>query len=183
MGPTAFVEYAKGYGKTLTVAEASELITTWKKLNPEVVARLNSIALQLARAPGGTITVRQPASGRIRGGCSYSDAANTAFQGLAADAAKHALWLHWCASRDTISPLYGTNLVVFVHDELIVEGPSHTAHLWAPELRRLMLLAMNEYAPGVRADADLALMTEWTKAAKAQYDADGHLIPFAKKVG
>jgi hypothetical protein len=68
-------------------------------------------------------------SGRVRGGCRFTQMCNTLFQGLAADGAKKALWdITRECYLDTASPLFGSRVMIFAHDELILEMPEEKAH-------------------------------------------------------
>lgn len=117
-------------------------------------------------------------SGRKRGGLRYTSACNTLFQGLAADGAKLALWevTRECY-LDTASPLYGSRVVIFAHDELILEMPEEKAHEAALRQTELMVSAMKQYVPDVRVSAEPALMRRWYKDAK-KVVVDGRLVPW-----
>jgi hypothetical protein len=70
-------------------------------------------------------------SGRKRGRVRFTAACNSYFQGLGADATGDAIWLVGQAMyNETASPLYGTRLVNFIHDELIGEVDLATTY-WA----------------------------------------------------
>lgn len=68
--------------------------------------------------------VIQTGSGRWRGNCTYTQNANTRFQGLAADGALNALFLMWWHALvlDT-SPLFGAYPLILEHDANLVEVP------------------------------------------------------------
>lgn len=124
-------------------------------------------------------TVWQLRSNRVRGGVGYSDGANGFFQGLAADMSKDALrrvtkecWL------DTRSALYGSRVVGFIHDELIVEVPEDQAHEAAWRTAELMLAAAHQWCPDVKSKAEPALMRRWYKGAQKVVDSDGRLVPW-----
>ena len=118
-------------------------------------------------------------SKRVRGGLTFTAGANTLFQGLAADGAKRALR---AVTRECYlaksSPLFGCRLVVFSHDEFIVEMPEAQAHEAAFRLAHLMVEKMREVVPDVKVKAEPALMRRWYKNAKAVYDGEGRLIPW-----
>lgn len=165
MGIPTFIAYAKGYGVALTEDEAAQARDAWFAAFPEMRDYLDLIGWAVRRG-GGSFRLVQLPSGRMRGGCGYSVAANSLFQGRGADASKEALWrVTRACYDDPRSPLYGVRPLVFVHDEIIAEGPKDTAHLWAPELRRLMVEAMQPTCPDVRAVAEEALMPRWFKKA------------------
>lgn len=146
--------------------------------------------------------VMQHKSNRLRGGTDFCSAANGYFQGLASDGAKRALtrvareqYDHTFRLPDgSLSPLYGTRTILFAHDELVVEGPEETAHLWAARLSTVMVESMREYTPDVRVEAPPALMRRWWKGADPTYitptghlrgtrDAKGKIVLFDPKPG
>lgn len=153
-----------------------------------------------------TFTYLQPVSWRQRGGCFYTSGNNTGFQGLAADAAKDAMWrlailaylpkeyavpllemMDWVPDPRTgktpgkadferwSDALFGTRPVLFVHDEILVEGPEETAHIWAPAQAEVMAAAAQIYTPDVPQDAEEAIMRRWYKGAELVHELDGDL--------
>lgn len=129
--------------------------------------------------------IMQHTSHRLRGGVEFCSAANGFFQGLAGDGAKLALTR---ASREcydssyrlpdgTRSPLFGCRIILFAHDELIVEGPEETAHLWGPRLSVVMVESMRQWTPDVVVEAPPALMRRWYKGADPVYHR-GILVPW-----
>lgn len=124
-------------------------------------------------------TVEQFVSRRVRGGCSGPAAANTRFQGLAADGAKAALVkMTEEMYLDSSSPLYGSRLMVFAHDETIVEMPEEKAHEAAHRQAEIMVNEMRRFVPDVKVKAEPALMRHWSKSVTTKYDASGRLIPW-----
>ena len=124
-------------------------------------------------------TVEQFVSRRVRGGCSGPAAANTRFQGLAADGAKAALVkMTEEMYLDSSSPLYGSRLMVFAHDETIVEMPEEKAHEAAHRQAEVMVTEMRRFVPDVKVKAEPALMRHWSKSVTTKYDANGRLIPW-----
>lgn len=125
--------------------------------------------------------IKQHSSGRLRGGVEFCSCANGFFQGLAGDGAKRALTRACREMYDgtyrlpdgSRSPLYGCRTILFAHDELIVEGPEETAHLWAERLSVLMVESMREYTPDVVVEAPAAISKRWYKAMEPVI----HLIP------
>ena len=123
------------------------------------------------------VPIKQLVSNRVRAGCTYASAANTWFQGLAADLAKRALfYVTQACYGDPMSPLFGARVVAFIHDELLVEVPIELAHECAMEIERLMVMAAQEVCPDVPFAAEAALMTFWNKAASPKF-VDGRLVP------
>lgn len=117
-----------------------------------------------------------PGSGYIRSNITASSAANHSFQHLAAMGAKHALWnvTKECFT-DRNSPLYGSHVVLFLHDELIVEMREEVAHEAAYRMADVMVSSMREFVPDVRVSAEPALMRRWYKGAKTVKDSNGRL--------
>lgn len=122
--------------------------------------------------------VEQHVSKRIRAGVTFTSAANGYFQGLAADGAKLALYR---TSRecytDRGSALYGSRVILFAHDELVVEIPEARAHEAAHRISDVMVAAMGEFCPDVPVEAPPALMRKWFKGAEPTY-VDGRLVPW-----
>lgn len=144
----------------------------WREMRPY----WNKITF-LLDSGGGEIT--QLVSGRVRGGCSGPQAANTLFQGLAADGAKRALRLITRESyTDRNSPLWGSRLLVFAHDETLMEHREEVAHEAAYRQSELMIQGMKEVVKRVHIVAEPALMRSWTKKAEAVFDSKGRLIPW-----
>jgi len=134
---------------------------------------------QLIDSTGGEIMV--PPMNRIRGGCSFTQAANGFFQGLAADLMKHALWeVTKEAYTDEASPLWGTRVLSCVHDELVATMPAERAHEAAVRLAQVQVEAGRLFVPDVAEAlrAVPALMSRWWKGAEDIYDADGRLVPW-----
>ncbi len=118
-------------------------------------------------------------SGRIRGMCGYTDAANAYFQGLAADASKAALFevVKRCYS-DKSSALWNCRPVNFVHDEIILEADEEQGAEAAKEIEKVMVETMARYTPDVPPSASAHLMRYWSKKAKPIYDTNGKLVPW-----
>jgi len=205
MGPVKLVLAQRKIGlrfcKTLEDAECGvEKISVWKgKPTPPVCLRCVQLAEDLksqwfsqwpemhtyfdfvnGRVASGHIL--QYISERIRGNIDFCNGANTLFQGLAADGAKHALYR---VSRecytDSMSVLFGNRPVLFIHDEILSELRKDTAHLAAKRMSDIMIESMTEYVPDVRIGAEPALMGRWYKEAEPTYDENGKLIPWEPK--
>ncbi len=130
----------------------------------------------------GSCELTQIKSERIRGGLDFCNAANSYFQGLAADGAKDCLWrVTHAMYNEQDSPLFGCRVFSFIHDEILMEVPLYKAHEASFELSRLMVSTMKEWVPDVLIVAEPALMLAWDKDAEAVYDANGRLIPWVKE--
>lgn len=135
-------------------------------------------------APG---EIMQHVVGRIRGGVTFTQAANGFFQGLLADITKHAyriatrecyvrsvrvpdmLFPNSRRSRYTgmDSPLYGSRIPGFYHDELFGEHPTSMASDGAWRISEIMGDVMRWYCPDYAdaAEAEPTLMPCWDKRA------------------
>lgn len=165
LGPPRLVHFAAlSYKVILTEAEAKQLKDLWLGTWPEArhyLAHINRVV----DCPNPRI--EQLYSGRFRAGVSYCEAANTYFQGLGADAAKAAGWLVCKACYvDEASPLFGSRIVNFVHDELILEVPEELGHECLEELERLMITGAAPWLPDVPPKVEGVLMSRWSKGAK-----------------
>lgn len=124
------------------------------------------------------LPVTIPVSNVVRGKCGYTQWLNTPFQGLGAAATKRAMYL---VSRemytDRSSPMWGSYLVLNVHDELISEVP-----LDKPEsgdrMAYIMRETLKQYVPHLAkaVEAEPALCMTMNKNAKTLRDANGRLL-------
>lgn len=177
LGPKSLVAFAKAtYGVILTEPEARGLKGAWQAQWTEMpfyFAHVNGLMKQ------GKATLKQVRSNRYRGGALYTEACNSYFQGLGADAASRATWLLAKACYlDRASSLYGSRVVNFVHDEFFTETPDNEgAHDAAHEQVRLMIAGANEVLPDVPARTDPVLMRWWSKDAQAVF-VNGRLVPW-----
>jgi DNA polymerase-1 len=125
----------------------------------------------------GPCRIEQPWSGRIRGGLEYCSCANTYFQGRVADGAKLALWrIAWACYVDKTSILYGSRLVLFLHDEVILECPEEIADACASEIVRILCAAVQEVIPDIPITSKPVIMRRWFKGAKP-VKVNGKLVP------
>ena len=195
MGAAKFVEYARdSWGVKIEEETAKEHKKWWLELLPEIKLYQQAIGDQVA-AGGGSFTVQQPVSGRVRGGVGYCDGCNTLFQGLAADMTKNALWWvtrecfdrgMWWPDPDregemvwvpgVPSPLYGSKPLFFMHDEIILEAPKEKAAKAAARLVTLMEASSRKYCPDVPGKASEWMTTHWYKKAETVRDDQGNLL-------
>jgi hypothetical protein len=164
-------------GITMTLLQAEELREAWLAANPEFHEYFRFIR-SLMRADG-LYDVQHLYSGRWRRGCKYTEAANTLFQGLGADVAKHALWLvqRACYAKPE-SPLYNCRTVLFVHDEVVCEVPESDPIPPANELSRLMTVGANKLLTKVPLETTPVLMRQYGKYAKPKFNEQGVMIPW-----
>jgi DNA polymerase-1 len=190
MVPLTFQEYAEGYGRVITLDVAKRLYAGWHKRWPEMDHYFKRIKAMLPWRGRGTIVQLQ--SLRVRGDVGFCQAANTFFQGRAADGAKEALWRVAkeqytgvrTDGRPGVSPLYGCRTVIFMHDEIIMEVPEatathrlHGAGDAGERLGQVMVEAMSKWVPNVLIKASPVLMRSWKKGAKPVRNAAGVLVP------
>jgi len=182
LGDLAFQRYATGYGLALTLKDARTIREGYDKQWPEVREWHATIrhALNGRRPVEFMPTAHRlylPRAGRYRAGVRFTQAANTLFQGPAADGAKQALFeLTRACFTKPASPLYGVRPINFVHDEVISECPEDRAHEAAMEMERLMAEVFTRTAtPDVPCKAEATIMRSWTKADPVW--RDGRLIP------
>ena len=142
-------------------SEGARLRNLWFRRFPEAKAFLDSVYIG-AQSPNYQVT--QLYSGRVRGGLGYYDGANTHFQGLTADGSKEALWaISYECYQAPESPLFGSRLVNFVHDEYMLETPESRAELAAQRLKEIMVRSMNLATPDVPAETEPHILTRWRK--------------------
>lgn len=174
MGARKFKDTARiQYGLELSMRQTYSLIDGYFKFLPEMRDYFKYVDYI-----SGKGVMRQFVSGRLRGGIGYPDCANSYFQGLAADGAKMAnnVVSMECYVVPT-SPLFGSRIVAFVHDELDLEVPEDKAHEAAMRVVSLMESEMNKVTPNVPNKAVPALSRCWLKDAEEVY-RDGRLICF-----
>jgi len=178
LGIVRFVHFArKQYGVILTEKQAIELKRYWLQAWPEFDLYFRWVGDQCNEA---IPTVRQLYSGRVRANVSFTEACNSYFQGLAADAAKAAGFLiaRECYT-DTSSPLFGSRPCNFVHDEFILETPDNAgASAAAERLAELMVIGAKPWLPDLDVVAEPYLMRRWSKKAKPIRNELGELVPW-----
>ncbi len=176
MGPNTFRAYARGYGVALSFDEAQALRVQWLESYPEMTKYFQYIS---SLCESGLATINHLISKRRRGGVNYTAACNSFFQGLASDGAKRALFevQKHCQSQPDCS-LFGSQVVNFLHDEIMLEVPEDKAHQAAMQLADIMVREFNHFVPDVPVRASPQLMRCWSKNAKAVYNAQGRLVPW-----
>lgn len=199
MGVASFKNSArKSYGvdfdRDPTLLPPEEVIASWKRTWTEAPAYFDWISRSLhdtgetrervITKADGTQEVREvadkrgtvvhPRSGRARGGCMFTEAANTFFQGMAADAFKAALFaLSAECYAVPSSPLYGARLLAPIHDEVILEVEDARAQAATDRMIEVMESCGRRYIPDIPIIAEPALMRRWSKAAESTRGPDG----------
>lgn len=173
MGPERYVGYSKAQGRPITAERAWSIREAWRRAwAPESREYLDWIS-DLSKH---TASITQYRSGRRRGGLSYTEMANGFFQGLTADAMKEVLWELTLAQRPG-GLLEDSRLLVFIHDEVIVDAPIERCHEVAQLTRELVERVYARWTPDVPVTAGATAMMRWSKKAKAVYK-DGKLVPW-----
>lgn len=109
-------------------------------------------------------TLEQFVSRRIRGGLELPSGANTLFSGLLADMTKESLWqLSKECYVDPVSPLFGSRILVYTHDETIIEMPEDGFRKAAARHAEIMLMFKDKYLPDVALRAKPAVARYWSK--------------------
>lgn len=176
MGTNTFLVNLRDNGYPhATYDMAQTLVNVWRSTWPCLVEFLAYVARLVAN---GRAPVTQPRSGRIRGGCSYTQAANTHFQGLAADLMFDAVWRivmdSLCARPG--DALHGARVVAVVHDEILAEVPLDRVTEAADAITERMLAAGERWTPDVPHSVDAVAMDRWLKSAERELDSDGRLV-------
>lgn len=167
------------------VDAAEDLRVKWLELFDEVPIYFDWIKKQLRMNDN---TLEQFVSKRIRGGLRFTSASNTLFQGLAADGAKNAvIRMTEEMYLDRESPLFGSRLIVFSHDETILEIPENRDGLRGTctdagrRQAQIQVEEMSKMCPDMkRIKAEPAFMRRWYKDAEPVWVA-GQLIPWEPK--
>lgn len=123
-------------------------------------------------------------AGMIRGGTIYTERSNFPFQNLGASAAGAAGWalarecyLPDGGPRGTRSPLYGSRIWGFLHDEFVVEMPLDRAAEAGARQAEVQIEQAKIWLPDLKVTAAPALMYRWAKKAKTVY-REGRLVPW-----
>ena len=188
LGPDRFVDFAWGnYKVVITKSEALSIKAAWMARWSEMKLYFEYIN-KIVRSGDPLIC---QFTGAVRGDAKYTNACNDGFQRLGAVVAKEAVFMvsRACYTGDAPglplgkSPLLGSRIVNFIHDEIITETlDNENAHDAAMEQARLMYLAAKIYLPEVTPKAPPTLQRYWSKAAKAVFDTNGRLVPWGDKV-
>lgn len=189
MGEARFIDNARRKKTKITPAEYKQRNAQWQAALPETRAWFALAKRRFDGLPEGKkVTVEQLYSGRWRGDCGYTDACNTPFQGLGADATKNATFhiQHECytgapapgmewgpahiAAPGGVSWLYGCRVINYIHDEWLVEVPDD-AHLHERAERLIDVVhgTLNEWllrVPFKREKFKAVAMRRWNKEAK-----------------
>ena len=165
------------YRTRMTVSEAAALREVFFRAYPEARQYLDWIGTLAPR--GSLATIRQLFSGRVRGGCKFTDRANGFFQSLGGDACKAATFELQVACRTPGHLLYGCRPEHFVHDQWLTALPEDD---WmgdrSREIKRVIETAANVYLPDVPLIASGCIARRWSKESRAIKDVDGRVLPW-----
>ncbi len=161
---------------------AKQLDGGWLRAWPEQAA-LFKRANELSKSQR-YLTARIPVSKVLRGKCGYTQWLNTPFQGLGAAATKRAMWLI-CREMytDRSSVLWGSRMLLNVHDELLSELLEERAAQAGDRKAFIMRETLKEFVPDLAkaVEADPALSRTMAKEAKTVRDANGVLQVWVPK--
>ena len=206
LGVKSFISYAKGYGfkgaNILKFHEVDKSIKAWKQVYSEMV---DYFKVRAERAPkdeeiyrrnlawddGAFRSVYQyPRSNRFRFCDGYTNGCNSPFQGMASDGAKNALILVFEECMfSKLSPLFGSRIVCFIHDEIIIEIPVSdidTEHYTqqgkdaVDRLSQLMKQGMEIMTPDIQAVCETTLSYRWDKEAHSPTKSDRQQVYVSK---
>jgi DNA polymerase-1 len=174
MGAKTFVDYAwNNYKVRLTLEKSRWLSREYRKFLPEINPYFD---LCKQATQNHYAVISQLFSGRIRGGMTFTDLANGWWSGLAADATKWGLFnVSKACYALPESPLYGSRLVVYVHDEYMLEADAEGRHEIAKELERVAIEHAQQLTPNVPLRMEACAMDRWWKQAEPVYDQHGRL--------
>jgi hypothetical protein len=177
LGANTFCAFAWAtYQLRIPLSRAQQIKQIWLRKWREATAYFAHISS--LQGYDERIRLVQLRSGRVRAGCTFTSAANSFFQGLAADGAKEALWsIQRACYTNEADALFGCRPVLFLHDEFILEVPEDPdeAHAANVSLLKHMIEGMQTFIPDVPIKAEPALMRRWYKDAGAVYDTRGRL--------
>lgn len=152
----------------------SGYLTQWKEIRPYWRWVMQEVEANDA--------ITQFVSGIVRGSPHGPAAANNQFQGLLAYAAKKAVIqiTKEMYLKSEKSPLYGSRMLNFLHDETLAETPLDVLHESAHRQAQVMTDAAKLVVPDVVLRVEPAAMLNWSKSAEAVY-VDGRLVPWTEK--
>jgi len=184
MAAPTFVDYCAGYGVTITQEKAAELHKAWKNAWKEMEEYFQKIKklIKVKDEVNDVSVICHHMSNRYRGDVTFTAAANSFFQGRAADGAKDALWEVTKECFNPSSSLFGCHPICFVHDEIITEipydpfDPSKASNAIKRQAE-IMVSTMKRWVKDVPISVTPVLMNRWWKGAKPVFDAHGNLLP------
>ena len=177
LGPATLRATAqKGYGFKMTLEEAKVTKKKWlEQWNAQPY--FDYVHDQISQK--GYIVQHRSDRVRACGEEDFCSACNSLFQGLAADAAYHALFrVQRLCFTNRKSPLFGSRCWNISHDEIFTETPLDRITDAAYTLRDAMNAAMQEFCPDVPMTSSPSITDCWTKDAKEVFGDDGRLTVY-----
>lgn len=169
-GATTLRVQGKQQGVEMSLEDAKRTMRVWHQTFPRLRTYFDMVERCEDRHTGMFVCEQHGPNGQTSGWRrrltkSYTSACNTFFQGIVADGAKMAGWLLARACyADKASPLYGCAIVLFVHDEFVLEVPADRAEEAGRELSKLMVMGMQRFIPDIRISAEATIHRErWSK--------------------
>lgn len=167
---------------------AGRFKAAWLNRWPEMRKFFADVSAKVERG-GGEFTLVQPRSGRLRGGCNYSQGCNSYFQGLTADGMKSALfaasaecytgfgvfWERRLYHPHQTSALFGCRPVIEIHDEFVFEAPEARAAEACERMCAVMVAGMQQYMPDVPVKVEPSMFRVWSKNADERRDVSSRL--------
>lgn len=196
MGEARFMEFCrKDYSIEVTKEESKAIKDIWLATYPEAKAFFDHVKRNLGDPnnigkdketgkPKQKFAYTSP-MGMYRAGADYCSAANG--EGCQTRVAEGAVGAVFAVARECYDPslrsiLYGCHPLLFIHDELIVEGPlDDKAHDRAMRLAEIMVTCMEKLIPDVLVEAVPCLSLIWDKKAEPVYDSNERLIVWQPK--
>ena len=165
MSPVTFIDYCKGYGLKIDIEESTKIKDVWLQTFPEVEQYfdlprqyIDGTKKYWSEEKGmwedKNTYCQMTLTGRKRAYCTYTAFLNTAFQGLAADGAKLAMYKVLKS---------GFTTVAFIHDQLLVEVPEDTAEEALSQVSELMIQGMEEVVKNVKIGVEGDLKSRFSK--------------------
>jgi len=170
--PDTFVEFVKGYGLQITPGEAELAFQGYHNTYPDV-RNYHFSDIERCETRPGVFEVELHGPNRMTRGwmrrrCEKkTQALNTRFQSLVGAGAKYAAWniQKSCYVNDgNPSCLYDDRMLLFVHDEFVLEVANENLEAKKAEFQRLMVESMKLFIPDILVEAEVRVMEErWGK--------------------
>jgi DNA polymerase I-like protein with 3'-5' exonuclease and polymerase domains len=161
MGVDNFINFARAaYKVSLDPERATTIKTAWLKRwkAQDFFRTMKSMQDPIEQL----IDIRLKRSQRVHGRKRFTEACNLTFQGPSADGAKLAVYETQKRTRlAKDSALYGSRVVAFIHDELLLEIPKDRGQAAAKELEEIMIKAMQIHIPDVPITVDAGVVEKW----------------------
>lgn len=152
LGVKQFLEYAKHtYGiDDLDLKTARNFKAQWLEAFPEMNSYLSAEG-HAYRTKATTATI----TGRLRAGCTFTQAKNFPFQGLAADGAKISLFNLVTSSFRVLNYVHDEFVIELLDDEFLIERRSKAEHI--------MIQGMRAVCPNVEIRIESEICDYWKK--------------------